>query len=75
MTKKQVLEKLRAEIAKANAEYERLTLLCQHPYASEELVIVRREALAKAGGIAKCIEIVEAMYFPPPHDYLADLKG
>lgn len=59
--KEQVLEKLRAEIAKANAEYERLTELCQKSYARESTYMERAEAFARAGGIAKCIEVVEAM--------------
>lgn len=63
MTKK-ILDALRAEIAKANAEYERCTEVCKQPTAAMEHFILRREALARAGGIAKCIEVIEAM----PHD-------
>ena len=60
--KERVLENLRVEIAKANAEYAELTSMAQsYPYASDELIARRREVLARAGGIAKCIEIVEAM--------------
>jgi hypothetical protein len=61
LTKKLVLEKLRAEIAKANAEHDRCIEVFKNPYAGLTNFIDMKEAFARAGGIAKCMEIVEAM--------------
>jgi len=57
----QVLNKLRAELAKANAEHDRLKEIMKNPYHTTEHYIAAKEAFARAGGIAKCMEIVMAM--------------
>lgn len=60
MNRDTMLELLRQELTKATEAYEAATKICQNPYALADAWWQRAEALGKANGIAKAIEILTA---------------